>query len=133
MVIRLLTNIPSMTMVTEWGAVSIATYVAVLPKNALVRPGNIITLNAVEWIERVEAIMSYETDCADYVIHGDPERENADYELWADYDRLDGLREEMAYHADDEDCGDYDAHAAYCARLERDAYNDRAGCADVPF
>jgi hypothetical protein len=53
-VTRLLTNIPSMPMVTEWEVVSIATYVAVLPENVLVRPGNIITLNVVEGIERVK-------------------------------------------------------------------------------
>jgi hypothetical protein len=34
--------------------------------------------------------MSYESDCADYAIHGDPERDHWDYEENAGYDRYDG-------------------------------------------
>jgi hypothetical protein len=36
--------------------------------------------------------MSYESDCNDYAIHGNPERDHWDYELNAEYDRHDGLR-----------------------------------------
>ncbi len=56
--------------------------------------------------------MSYESDCNDYAIFGDPERDHWDYEENARYDRHDGLRadfnDEFGWEDDDlcPTCGD---------------------------
>ncbi len=34
--------------------------------------------------------MSYESDCDDYALYGNPERDAMDYEFNAQYDRFDG-------------------------------------------
>lgn len=65
--------------------------------------------------------MSYESDCADYAVNGDPQRDHYDYEANAVYDRYDGWAEPADY-ADDAvfngydgrcDCGDPDCSDCY--------------------
>ena len=46
--------------------------------------------------------MSYEQDCNDYAVHGNPERDHWDYEEGARYDRWDGHRGEDDYAAERE-------------------------------
>lgn len=71
-------------------------------------------------------------------------REHCDYEMWADYDRFDGHREDMVGLDDEDhpgcrDCGECPecvAYAAYCEQLRREdeaARAARADSDDVPF
>jgi hypothetical protein len=39
--------------------------------------------------------MSYEQNCRDYALYGNPERDHWDYEENAQYDRYDGYREDF--------------------------------------
>ncbi len=45
--------------------------------------------------------MSYESDCNDYALHGNPERDHYDYEENARYDQFDGYRESFADEHDE--------------------------------
>jgi hypothetical protein len=79
--------------------------------------------------------MSYESDCDDYAVHGDPERDHYDYEANAVYDRYDGWAEPADY-ADDAvfngydgrcDCGDPDCSDCY---PNDDGWTDESECGD---
>jgi hypothetical protein len=89
--------------------------------------------------------MSYESDCDDYALFGDPERDHYDYEENARYDQYDGLRADFAeefgfeddpgcpdcgYRADCADCKQAAAdYAEFEASLEKADYDD----SEVPF
>jgi hypothetical protein len=49
---------------------------------------------------------SYEENCRDYALHGNPMRDAMDYEDNARYDRFDGHRSLCTAGYDDPNCGD---------------------------
>ena len=82
--------------------------------------------------------MSYESDCDDYAIFGNPERDHYDYELAAEYDRWDGHREDFDYDEPD-DChkcyNRNDCNTCRGARLYSEAWRIEAvaqGWLDYP-
>ncbi len=89
------------------------------------------------------ADMSYESDCDDYAVFGNPERDAMDYEFNAQYDRFDGW--DCVDPNDDPGCPvcGYNATCAECVeaaahaeRIGREAYEAslvRSDCDDAPF
>jgi hypothetical protein len=71
--------------------------------------------------------MSYESDCNDYAVNGNPERDHWDYEENARYDQFDGQREDLSFNDDPgcPDCG-YKSDCVDCLRAKAD-------CAEIDF
>ena len=86
--------------------------------------------------------MSYESDCNDYAVHGDPERDHYDYEENAVFDQFDGFDDGIDYAGDAADnepcpvcavegnCVGCKAAADWLAAEEQADSND---CEVVPF
>lgn len=81
--------------------------------------------------------MSYEQNCIDFALHGDPEREHWDHECNSEFDRFDGWGDPDPN--DDPGCSTcgYRADCADCVALRADVAEfeaEYAVCADeVPF
>ena len=76
--------------------------------------------------------MSYEQECNDYALYGDPIRDAYDYELMAEYDRWDGHRGDLQGLEFDVDpvCED---DPGYVSDEAFEDFVDDSGWEDIPF
>jgi len=78
--------------------------------------------------------MSYEQNCDDYALYGDPERDHWDHEEAARYDRWDGHRgceDDLSSEYDYDDCCPHTGRPGVCDCPDCQASAETLSCMDL--